>query len=347
MLTIALRTFLLCALSLGAAANAAPCVDPAPDAANTYDAAHTYDKLVRDYPAIRIASDELPAGVTKIADQTYVRFGTRCLKLDMYLPAPLPENSSAAARAGHGLPVVVLVHGGGWRYGFRSEFAPMAVRLARHGYAAVVVSYRLSGEAMYPAAIHDVRAAVRWVRVNAAQYGLDPKRVALAGGSAGGQIASLAGVTGHLDRFDPQAQGSGVSSAVQAIVNIDGLSDFTSEAARYYEDDPKKNPSAAGAWFGGRYADKSALWREASPIQYVRAGMPPILFIGSAQPRFSAGRGEMVAAMARAGASSRIVVLQDTPHAFWLFDPWLQPTVDATVDFLDEKMPPAKPAAAD
>lgn len=312
-------------------ASAAPCVEPAPDPANTYDAAHTYDKLVRDYPFIRIASAALPADVGRVAGQTYVQVGERCLNLDLYLPQ--------SARAGAGLPVVVLVHGGGWRAGFRAEFAPMAVRLAQRGYAAVTLSYRLSGEAPYPAAIHDVRAAVRWVRGHAGQYRLDPQRIALAGGSAGGQIASLAGVTGHLDRFDPGAAGSAVSSAVQAIVNIDGLSDFTTEAALKYEDDPRKQPSAAGAWFGGRYAERSALWTEASPIRYVRPGMPPVLFIASAQARFSAGREDMAARMAQAGVASSTLVLPDTPHAFWLFDPWLQPAVDAVVAFLNRQMP--------
>jgi acetyl esterase/lipase len=317
-------------LSLPLVAKAAPCVDPAPDPTNTYDAQHTYDKLVRTYPFIRIAGADLPAGVMKVADQTYIQYGTRCLKLDLYLPA--------AARAGKDVPVVVLVHGGGWHAGFRSEFAPMAVRLAKQGIAAATISYRLSGEAQYPAAIHDARAAVRWVRAHAGEYHLDPQRIALAGGSAGGQIASLAGVTGHLDRFDPGAAQSSVSSAVQAIVNIDGLSDFTSEAARANEDDPAKNPSAAGAWFGGRYAEKTALWSEASPIQYVRHGMPPILFIGSSKPRFSVGRDEMIAKMNSVGIASQVVVLPDTPHSFWLFDPWLQPTVDATVAFLGQQM---------
>jgi len=306
-----MRLFLAAAmLVLHGAACAAACVEPPADPSNTYDAQHTWDKLSGQYPFIRIAGAALPDGVRKVADQTYVQYGTRCLKLDMYLPA------------GKRMPVVVLVHGGGWRSGFRSEFAPMAVRLAQRGYAAVTVSYRLSGEARYPAAIEDVQAAVRWVRDNAERYGLDAKRIALAGGSAGGQIASLAGVTG---------QGS---SAVQAVINIDGLSDFTTELALKYEDDPKKNPSAAGAWFGGRYAEKTDLWRAASPINYVSPGMPPILFIGSAQPRFSAGREAMMAKMAQAGVKSDKLILPDTPHSFWLFDPWLQPTVDATVNFL-------------
>jgi acetyl esterase/lipase len=321
-------TFLL----LPFVAHAAQCIEPPPDPANTYDAPHTYDKLARKYPFIRIAGADLPAGVTKVADQTYIQYGTRCLKLDLYLPA-------AAAKAAD-VPVVVLVHGGGWGSGFRSEFVPMAVRLAQRGYAAATISYRLSGESPYPAAIHDTRAAVRWVRAHAGQYHLDPQRIALAGGSAGGQIASLAGVTGHLDRFDPGAATSPVSSAVQAIVNIDGLSDFTSEAARANEDDPRKKVTAAGAWLGGRYAEKADTWREASPIQYVRAGMPPILFVDSAQVRFAVGRDEMVAKMNAAGVPSRTVLLPDTPHSFWLFDPWLQPTVDATVEFLDRHMPP-------
>jgi acetyl esterase/lipase len=293
-------------------AAALSCVEPPPDPANTYDAAHTYTKLVRDYPAIRFASDALPPGVSKTADLVYAQYGARCLKLDLYRPP------------GDRLPVVVLVHGGGWKAGFRSEFVPLALRLAQHGYAAVTVSYRLSGEARYPAAVQDVQAAVRWVREHAAEHGLDAQRIALAGGSAGGQIASLAGLTGD---------------GVKAIINIDGLSDFTNELALKHEDDPAKNPSSAGAWFGGRYAEQTALWREASPIRYVRPGMPPILFVGSGQPRFSAGREEMMAKMAAAGVVSDKLVLPGTPHSFWLFDPWLETTVEASVAFLHQNLP--------
>jgi acetyl esterase/lipase len=303
----------LSAVLAAALLTAPPCVEPPVDPSNTYDAQHTYAKLVRDYPDIHIASDALPAGVRKLADQVYAQYGARCMKLDVYRPA------------GEKLPVVVLVHGGGWKSGYRSEFVPMALRFAQHGYAAVTVSYRLSGEARYPAAVQDVQAAVRWLRAHAAELGLDAERVALAGGSSGGQIASLAGVTAGTD--------------VKAIINIDGLSDFTSELALKYEDDPKKNPSSAGAWFGGRYSETAALWREASPIQYVRAGMPPVLFIGSGQPRFAAGREDMMAKMAAVDVASAKLVLTGTPHSFWLFDPWLQPTVDASLAFLQQHLP--------
>lgn len=330
------RVFLRCNFVLlgalagvaSASAAATSCVAPAADPANTYDAAHTYAKLQKEYPFIHIASAALPDQVSKVENLTYVQYGNRCLQLDLYLP-----------RAAGPHPVVVLVHGGGWRSGYRDEFTPLAVRLAQQGWAAATVSYRLSGEAGFPAAIHDVRAAIRWLRVHAADYRLDGGRIALAGGSAGGQIASLAGVTGHLPEFDPGAASSDVSSAVQAIINIDGLSDFTAPAALRYEDDPAKQPSAAGAWLGGRYAEQTARWRAASPLQYVRAGMPPMLFIASSKPRFSVGKEEMMARMQQLGVASSQLVLAETPHSFWMFDPWLQPTADAMLAFLKQQLP--------
>ena len=275
--------------------------------AGVYNAETTYRKLAHAYPGISIASDAVPASVRVERNLTYVHRETGPLQLDMYLPR------STAVPA----PAVVLVHGGGWRSGERRNLAPFAVRLAARGYAAATVTYRLSPTARYPAAIHDVKDAVNWLR---SRREIDAGRIAIAGGSAGGQIASLAGVT---------------SDNVKAVINIDGLSDFTSEAARFHEDDPAKNPSAAGAWFGGRYAEKTALWHEASPTFHVGRNSPAMLFIGSGEPRFSVGRDEMMGKLKAHGVMTESVVFPGTPHAFWLFDPWLAPTVDATVDFLD------------
>ncbi len=276
-----------------------------------YTADTTYRKLVPDYPLIRIAESTPVAGTTLIAGQVF----DKDLQLDLYLPATAAGKPAAAAK----VPLVVLVHGGGWRSGDRREFAPLAARLAARGFAAATIDYRLSGQALYPAAIDDVKQSILWLKEHAAQYGIDPGRVAVAGGSAGGQIASLVGVRSGL---------------VQAIVNIDGLSDFTSAEARKHEDDPAKNPSSAGAWFGGNYAAKTALWHEASPTFYVTPRTPPILFIGSAQPRYSVGREEMVVKLKAAGVAHQVVLLPASPLSFWMFDPWLTPTVDAMVAFL-------------
>ncbi|SFD32532.1 alpha/beta hydrolase [Massilia yuzhufengensis] len=281
-------------------------------AQSTYNADTTYRKLVAQYPFIRIASSDAAAPVQVRKDLVYLQRDAVSLALDLYLPGP----------AGAPAPLVVLVHGGGWGSGERTNMAPLAARLAARGYAAATVSYRLSGQARYPAAIHDVKEAVRWLRSHAASFGIDPARVAIAGGSAGGQIAALVGM------LDPQA--------IRAVVNIDGLSDFTSLEARKHEDDPAKNPSAAGAWFGGRYAEKEALWRDASPITHAGKGSPPVLFIVSGVPRFSVGREAMAAKLATHGIQTDTVALPGTPHSFWLFDPWLAPTVDAMDAFLQQ-----------
>ncbi len=288
-----------------------------PAAAQTpYNAETTYRKLIRNYPHIRIAGADVTAPVQVRKDLVYAQRGELNLALDLYLPGP----------GGKPAALVVLVHGGGWASGERANMAPLAARLAARGYAAATVSYRLSGQALYPAAIDDVKEAVAWLRKGAGSFGIDPARVAIAGGSAGGQIASLVGM------LEPQA--------IRAVVNIDGLSDFTTEDARKNEDDPAKKPSAAGAWFGGRYAEKETLWREASPITHAGKGSPPVLFIVSGVPRFSVGREAMAAKLASHGIHTDTMALPDSPHSFWLFDPWIAPTVDAMAGFLGRTLGP-------
>ncbi|MFB9245899.1 alpha/beta hydrolase [Massilia antarctica] len=301
-------------------------------AAVPYNAATTYAKLVKAYPFIQIADTRVNAEIVIISGMGYVRRGAHLLQLDLFLPAQATRDTGP-------VPAVVLVHGGGWRSGERGNMAPLAARLAARGIAAAVIDYRLADEARYPAAIHDVKAALRWMRANSAAHGIAPQRIAVAGGSAGGQIASLVGVTNGIDKFDPDGAASAVSSAAQAVINIDGLSDFTSPAARANEDDPTKKPSAAGFWFGGTYADAAALWREASPTFYVNRDTPPMLFIGSGQARFSVGRDEMVGKMHAAGTAARVAVLPDSPHSFWLFDPWIMLTADAMAAFMHTELP--------
>lgn len=320
--------YLIVAFAVLVSACASQTVTQVDDPTNTYSAQTTYQKLIGNHPFIAIAIMEPPASVKAIKNITYVKYGNRALQLDLYLPKTAHKKLT---------PAIVFVHCGGWKHGYRENFTPMAIRMAEQGYAAATITYRLSPEAQYPAAIHDVKAAVRWVRTHAKQYGIDAKHIAIAGGSAGGQIASLVGVTNGDEKFDPQMKSSKTSSAVQAIINVDGLSDFTTETALKFEDDPNKKPSAAGAWFGGRYSEKTVLWEEASPINHASKNTPPILFIGSAQTRFSVGREEMIEKLKPLGVSTQVVLLPNTPHSFWMFDPWLAPTVNATVDFLSKQ----------
>ena len=331
-----------------------------------YTAETTLAKLAGQYPHIAIAGADAPAPVRVLRGLGYVQRAGRVLQLDLYLPGPnigaagaadgaAASTATTAAKPAHPrlAPLVVLVHGGGWRSGSRENLAPLAARLAARGYAAATVDYRLSGTAPYPAAVHDIKQAVRWLRTAAPRYGIDQQRIAIAGGSAGGQIAALVGMTNGQAAFDPDAAGVAPpdSSAVQAVVNIDGLSDFTSAEARQHEDDPAKNPSAAGAWLGGRYGERMAQWREASPLTHAGAGSPPVLFVTSGQARFSVGREQLAERLRQHGVASEHVNLPGTPHSFWLFDPWLAPTVDAMEGFLQRTLgvapAPRAPWAAD
>ncbi len=303
------------------------CTITEPDFENSYTVENRFAGDVKNFPMIKIAATKVPASVIESKNITYQRHGRRALQLDLYRPR----------HAGSPVPAVILVHGGGWRSGYRTHLTPLAIELAEAGYVVATISYRLAPEARYPAAVHDVKAAVRWMRKNANKYGVTPDQIAVGGASAGGQIASLVGVTNGMEKFDPESATSSVSSNVQLILNIDGLSDFTSEEARKHEDDPRKNPSAAGSWFGGRYAEKKALWHEASPIYYVSDNMPAILFLNSARERFHVGRDEMIEKMQSHKIPYRVETLPNTPHTFWLYEPWLEPAAAIVVKFLDQQ----------
>lgn len=318
----------LAALTVLLSACTSPSTTPLVPYENTYTVENRFAQDVKNYPFIQIASRAVPDEVVEQKDITYVRYGARELQLDLYRPK---------AQAASAVPGIVLVHCGGWRSGYRTHLTPMAIALAKAGYVVATISYRLAPEARYPAAVYDVKAAIRWLRSHAADYGVDPDRIAVGGSSAGGQIASLTGMTNGLARFDPQASHSQVSSDAQLILNIDGLSDFTSAEARKHEDVPGVGRSSAGAWFGGSYAEQRDLWHDASPTYYVGESSPPVLFLNSSQERFHVGRDEMMAKLAIYAIPSKTITLPDTPHTFWLYEPWIQPAAAYVAAFLDEQ----------
>jgi len=164
------------------------------------------------------------------------------------------------------VPLVVFVHGGGFISGDKSmdrQIGNVAAVLAA-GYAVASVNYRLSGEARFPAAVQDVKAAVRFLRANATQYGLDPDRFAAWGASAGGHLAAMIGTTGDQETAldDPSLGNDGVSNAVQAVVDISGPTDFLQLDAQF--------DSGAPAACNGQVA------------VYDSANSPASLFLGAA-----------------------------------------------------------------
>jgi acetyl esterase/lipase len=246
------------------------------------------------------------------------------LHLDLLLPDPAPAEP---------VPVVIYLHGGGWRSGQRSEamYPWLNTLLAGHGFATAAVTYRLTDEAAFPAQIHDAKAAVRWLRANAGTYGLDADRIGVWGDSAGGHLASLLGVTAGV----PELEGSGgnpdQSSAVQAVVARCAASNLERMAARRAPDDP-----VLTALFGGPPSERKDVVRLASPRLQLRRGTtyPPFLLVhGTRDERADVTeQAEMFAADLRAHAADVTLHLvedghhnmRDDPDLPWSDVPWTE-----------------------
>ena len=214
-----------------------------------------------------------PADGGKLENLVYGRAGDHDLKLDLYLPATPPP-------AHGGWPVVVYIHGGGWRLGGKDEGARYARLLTDQGIALASIDYRLSNEAMWPAQIIDSKTAVRWVRANARRYHLDPARVGAFGASAGGHLVALLGTTEGVKALEDRSQGSPKeSSRVQAVCDVSGPVDMMIPTHSFI------GRLAVRGEFGGSAAEKPDLVRQADPSRYVKGGEPPFLIIQGDQDK--------------------------------------------------------------
>jgi acetyl esterase/lipase len=215
----------------------------------------------------------MPPGVKVEKDIPYA--GTRNPRqtLDLLLPrAPKGEKP---------LPVVVNIHGGAWQSGDKSNGLPQLAGLVSTGdYAAASIGYRLSGEATWPAQIHDCKAAIRWIRANAEKYHLDPDRIGVMGGSAGGHLVALLGTGAGIEALEGDlGPDKGVGTRVKCVVDQFGPSDLLTIG-----DHPSSiKHNAAGSpeskLLGGPIPDRKDMARAASPITYVSKDDPPFLII--------------------------------------------------------------------
>lgn len=284
---------------------------------DAFTVANTERKLRSRYPQIQRLTGKLPGGVTARENLAYAPE----LELDIYRFAD-----------GQMRPAVLLIHGGGWDSGSRQMERSFAKKLAACGYVAVPVSYRLGVAGRFPAALHDLKTAVRWLRLHAAEHRVGPDRIAVIGMSAGGQLAALLGATNGMAEFEGEVGERVGSSRVQAVVNIDGLVDFTGPELVSQQE---ASPSAPVRFLGGKFSEIPDTWRAASPVTHVSPHSAPTLFIKStASTPILPGREAMRDKLRAARVASEIVVIPDTPHPFWLFHPWFEPTVVAADHFL-------------
>jgi pectinesterase len=285
-------------------------------------------KIKKDYPNVTRVYPNLPEGVKAEHNIVYATlpdtpYGKRNLHMDVFRPDK-----------GEKLPALVMVFGGGWRTGSKEAQVPMAQQIAEKGYVTAAIEYRLSPEALYPAAVYDIKAAIRFLRANADKYDIDPNRIAITGSSAGGQLAALVGFTGEVEKFEGDLGNNNVSSKVQAIIDMDGILDFTTPSESLGDNTPGKH-SAGYYWFGASLKDARDKWVEASPMIYTGEDSPPILFINSAQPRFHAGRDSVISVLNTFDIYSEVHTIPNSVHSFWQVHPWFEETVGYMVNFLD------------
>jgi acetyl esterase/lipase len=266
---------------------------------------------------------KIPAGVEVKRDIVYAKHGPREMRLDLYLPPASMQGP---------YPAVVYVHGGGWRGGNKGAFSRQAAHMASLGFVGACIEYRLSGEAKWPAAIHDSKAAVRWVRANAGKYKVDANRIGAAGGSAGGHLVGLLGTTDHIKKMEGDGGNAGVSSRVMAVAAFNPAVDLVSFGKTAVSGNAVNSVSA---FLGASYADNPGLWAEATPITHVSAKSAKFLFLhGDSDTTVPMKQSiDMMAKLKSAGVHAEMMKADGAAHGFFNRPPWFQPTQDRMQKF--------------
>ncbi|MBY0526427.1 MAG: alpha/beta hydrolase [Gemmataceae bacterium] len=237
--------------------------------------------------------------------------------------------------SGGPFPALVTIPGGGWEWIAQPDSMHILDEmLAEHGFAAAELSYRLAPKDKYPAQIEDCKAAVRWLRANAAKYNIDPERIGALGFSSGAQLACLLGVTNPSDGLEGEGVHPEQSSRVDAVVSFFGPTDFTLQSWR-----DRYEKRLMLSVLGGTFAMHPELYERASPVYYVRPGMPPHLFFhGTADDIVPIEHSRLLATRLQAvGASARLVEVPGQGHGAWprgVFNPCLE----EAVRFLQENL---------
>jgi acetyl esterase/lipase len=263
-----------------------------------------------------------------VAIENDVVFGTgggRDLKCNVYTP---PQEGIAR-------PAVLLIHGGGWTSGDRSQLHGYGILLGRIGYVCVATEYRLAGEAKWPAQLHDVKAALRWTRANASRLGIDPNKISVSGNSAGAHLSLMIAGTQNVAGFEGEGGHAGVPTDVAACVA------FYAPAQLYAHDQPLREELSF--LFGRGYSLETA--RAASPIDYASAEFPPTLLITGNKDELVPDEASfrMYRALIDAGANAELHVYADAPHAFDATPEFGRQTAGIMALFLDRYVANPRP----
>ncbi|WP_165223427.1 alpha/beta hydrolase [Aquisphaera insulae] len=258
--------------------------------------------------------------------------GGESLRLDLARPA-----------SGDGpFPAVICIHGGGFSGGRREDYDDLCRKFARRGYVAVTIDYRLAPRHRWPAQIHDVKAAVRWVRAHAGEYGIDPEKIAAMGASAGGHLAQFLGVTNDVREFDGDAAPGAPSSRVACIAAWAQASDFTREYGVW-----KGAAEAFRGFLGAELtADSRRLHVRASPLFWVTPNAAPSLLVHGTADRdvLFAQSAWIYERLVSAEVDAELVRIEGGGHG--LAGAHLEQAERATFRFFDRRFRPMGPGEA-
>lgn len=222
--------------------------------------------------------------------------GTRDLLCDVYSPPGKTDK----------MPAILLLHGGGWFQGDKTQLKAYAIQLARYGFVCVCSEYRLIQEAIWPAQIHDAKAALRWMRANAGELNIDVDRIAVSGNSAGGHLALVLGGSSDVKELEGEGGNPGYSTKVSAVCAIYAPGEIKLS----------HNPQLIGALLGKDAGEKEEA--QASPTSYIKPGYPPTILVhGSADelvPHESSWR--LYHLMEDNKIPAELHLYQGLPHAF-------------------------------
>lgn len=245
----------------------------------------------------------VPDDVTFEAGIEYANPDGQHLQLDIARP-----------KTGDGpFPAIVCIHGGGFRAGKRDGYDGLCIRLAQRGYVAMTVSYRLAPKYPFPAAVHDTKAAIRWARANAAKYKIDPNRIGVTGGSAGGHLAQFLAVTEGVKEFEGDGGNADQSSQVNCVVNVYGPSDFTKSYGKSVD-----AAEVLPLWLGGNLETAKKTHVRASPLNWVTPNAAPTLCIHGTDDKYVAHEQAvwLIDRLKSAGVDAELLTLEGAGHGF-------------------------------
>lgn len=264
--------------------------------------------------------------IEEYLDITYVAYGDRELKLNLYRPVH---------REGD-LPGIVGMHGGAWVKGSRINYSKQAKALAAEGYVAVSISYRLAGEEKFPAQIQDCQAAVRWLKANAKEYGVDASRIGVTGHSAGGHLAALLATSSNSGESWPQKGDLRFSAEVQACVADGAQSDMETE--RIAKVSETEEAYFYRVFLGDSQKKVPEVYRWASPLAHLDTNDPPMMFISGEHDDLSTRADRMRAALGEKGIPNKLLVIEGAPHGFYKEEAWFDAWLEHSVSFFDEHL---------